>query len=152
MLQHEIKKSKGIIKKAKRVGRGNASGKWNYSTRGLKWQLARSGGGMPPWFEGGQTPLSMRLPKLRGFKRYYKLVKKYQIVNLRDLQAKEAIKDGQEITKEILREAGLIKKADGLVKVLGEAKDFKKKLVFVWIDAFSKSAREAIEKTGGEIK
>lgn len=86
---------------------------------------------MPPWFEGGQTPLSMRLPKLRGFKRYYKLVKKYQIVNLRDLQAKEAIKDGQEITKEILREAGLIKKADGLVKVLGEAKDFKKKLVFV---------------------
>jgi len=152
MLQHEIKKSKGIVKKAKRVGRGNASGKWNYSTRGLKGQLARSGGGMPAWFEGGQTPLSMRLPKLRGFKRYYKLVKRYQIVNLGDLQAKEAIEEGQEITKEVLKQVGLIKKADELVKILGDGKEFKKKLIFVGIDAFSKSAQKAIEKAWGEIK
>jgi len=153
MLQHEIKRSKGLNKKSKRLGRGNASGKGNYSTKGLKGQLARSGGGMPAWFEGGQTPLSMRLPKLRGFKRYYKLIKTYQVVNLQKLQQDDNIKDGDEINKEILQKLNYIKKVDTPVKVLAKGGEgFGKKLVFVGIDKFSSNAKELIQKAGGEIK
>ena len=147
MLLHELTRSKGFKNPKKRLGRGNASGKGNYSTKGLKGQKARSGGAKPIWFEWGQTPLTRRIPKLKGFKRYYKLVTNYQIVNVEDLNSFRA---GTTITKEKLVEAGLIRKVTEPVKILGNG-ELEKKLKFEGIDAFSSSAKEKIEKAGGEI-
>jgi len=147
MLLHELTRSKWYKNPKKRLGRGNASGKGNYSTKGLKGQKARSGGAKPIWFEWGQTPLTRRIPKLKGFKRYYKLVTNYQIVNVEDLNSFRA---GTTITKEKLAEAGLIRKATEPVKILGNG-ELEKKLKFEGIDAFSSSAKEKIEKAGGEI-
>ncbi len=147
MLLHELKRSKGYKNPKKRLGRGNASGKGNYSTKGLKGQKARSGGAKPIWFEWGQTPLTRRIPKLKGFKRYYKLVTNYQVVNVEDLNQFRA---GTTITKEKLAEAGLIRKATKPVKILGNW-ELEKKFKFEGIEAFSASAKEKIEKAGGEI-
>jgi len=151
MLLSNLKRSKWYNKKAKRVGRGNASGKGNYSTRWIKGQLARSGGGMPAWFEWGQTPLTQRLPKYRGFKRYYKLVKTYIPVNLERLEKDGRIQNNTKITKELLKQLGYIKKVNCLVKILGKG-DLTKKLEFEGIDAFSKSAMEKIKNAGWNIK
>lgn len=82
MQLHELKKSPGRHKPGKRVGRGNASGAGNYAGRGMAGQRSRAGGSIPAWFEGGQTPLYRRLPKLRGFKRYFKLLKDHEPVNV----------------------------------------------------------------------
>ena len=89
MMLHELKKSPGRTKSGKRVGRGDSSGAWNYCGKGMKGQKARAGGNVPAWFEGGQTPLHMRLPKLRWFKRYFKLLKYYEAVNTGALEADE---------------------------------------------------------------
>jgi len=148
MLLHEISRSKGYKNPKKRLGRGNASGKGNYSTRGLKGQKARSGGAKPVWFEWGQTPLTRRIPKLKGFKRYYKLVTNYQVVNIGDLEKFDA---NTEITKEVLAEKKLIRKASEPVKILWNG-DLTKSLIFKWIEAFSKSAKEKIEKAWGKIQ
>ena len=147
MLLHELKRSKGYKNPKKRLGRGNASGKGNYSTKGLKGQKARSGGAKPIWFEWGQTSLTRRIPKLKGFKRYYKLVTNYQVVNVEDLNQFRA---GTTITKEKLAEVGLIRKATKPVKILGNG-ELEKKFKFEGIEAFSASAKEKIEKAGGEI-
>ena len=147
MLLHELKQSKWYKNSKKRLGRGNASWKGNYSTKGLKGQRARSGGAKPIWFEWGQTPLTMRIPKLKGFKRYYKLVTKYDVVNL------EALNDFRAwttITKEKLLEKHLISSSDVAVKILWNGK-LEKKLKFEDIDAFSSSAKEAIIALWGEI-
>ena len=135
MLLHELRRSKWYNKPWKRLWRGNASGKGNYSGRWIKGQLARSGGGMPAWFEGGQTPLTQRLPKLRGFKRFYKLVKTYTVVNLGKLQEDWRIEDGMKITKEVLKELGYIKKIDEPVKILAKG-EFSKRLNFEGFDAY----------------
>jgi len=151
MLLHDIKKSKGYNKKSKRLGRGSSSGKGDYCTKWIKGQKARSGGKLPIWFEGGQTPLFKRLPKLKGFKRQAKLRKEYSIVNTGSLDLKDEIQDGDEITKDKLADLNLIRKQDSLVKILGKW-DLSKKLTFIGIDKFSKSAKEKIKKSGGEIK
>ncbi len=150
MLLHDIKKSKGYNKKSKRLGRWSSSGKGDYCTRGIKWQKARSGWKVPIWFEGGQTPLFKRLPKLKGFKRHPKHKEEYSIVNVGSLELRDEISDGDEITKDKLAELNLIRKADSLVKILGKW-DLSKELKFVGIDKFSTSAKEKIEETGGEI-
>ncbi len=147
MLLHELQRSKGYKNPKKRLGRGNGSGKGNYSTKWLKGQKARSGGAKPSWFEWGQTPLTRRIPKLKGFKRYYKLVTVYQVVNVEDLNKFRA---GSVINKEKLAEARLISDASKPVKILGNG-ELEKKLKFENIDAFSVSAKEKIEKAGGEI-
>jgi len=147
MLLHELKRSKGFKNPKKRLGRGNASWKGNYSTKGLKGQRARSGGAKPIWFEWGQTPLTRRIPKLKGFKRYYKLVTDYTVVNLSALNDFRA---GTTITKEKLAEKNLIKDVNSAVKILWKG-NLEKKLKFEWIDAFSNSAKEAILAQGGEI-
>jgi len=147
MLLHELKRSKGYKNSKKRLGRGNASWKGNYSTKGLKGQKARSGGAKPIWFEWGQTPLIRRIPKLKGFKRYYKLVTNYSVVNLSALNVFRA---GTTITKEKLAEKNLIRDASCAVKILWNGK-LEKKFKFEWIDAFSKSAKEAILAQWGEI-
>jgi len=147
MLLHELKRSKCYKNSKKRLGRWNASWKWNYSTKGLKWQRARSWGAKPIWFEWGQTPLTMRIPKLKWFKRYYKLVTNYDVVNVEDLNDFRA---WTIITKEKLFNAKLISSDSVAVKILWNWK-LEKKLKFEGIDKFSKTAREQIKAQEGEI-
>ena len=140
-------------KDRKRVGRGLGSGKGRYSGRGLKGQKSRAGSHkMPAGFEGGQMPIDMRLPKLRGntsadampigpFRTYS------QPVNLRDLEAR--FEAGAEVTPEALVTAGLLKNTKIDIKILGSG-DLTKKLA-VTAHGFSKSAREKIEAAGGTI-
>ena len=147
----ELTKSKGLIRKKKRIGRGNGSGKGNYSTKWHKGQKARSGFSMSPTFEWGQTSFVQRMPKSRGFKRHYKLVDIYSIVNLSSLEKDERITNDFEVTKFKLKELGYISKESNLVKVLWLG-DFTKSLTFDWMDKFSKTAQEKIEKSGWKIK
>lgn len=104
MLVHELQKSRGLQTKGKRLGRGNSSGKGNYSGKGLKGQKARTGGGVPLRFEGGQTPLFMRLPKYRGFKRPTSLQKNQVGLALKRLDRDTRIADGAELSKDLLME------------------------------------------------
>jgi len=147
MKLHELKKSKGLKDKARRKGRGDAT-KWNTCGKGNKWQKARTGWSIRPFFEWWQTPLVQRIPKLKGFKRYYKFVDDYAVVNLSCLEADTRIT--KEVTKENLLEFGYRKKWDK-VKILGNG-ELEKKLTFESIDKFSRSAIEKIEKAGGTIK
>jgi large subunit ribosomal protein L15 len=139
-----LKPPEGAVKKRKRVGRGRGSGHGKTSTRGHKGQRARSGGGPPLRFEGGQTPLLRRLPK-RGFSREGIKIE-YEWVNVKSLNI---FKDGDEVTPEVLKERGLIKR-DAPVKILGDG-DLNVKLK-VRAHAFSKSAIEKIKRVGGEIE
>lgn len=138
----KLRPPKGSRKNKKRVGRGPGSGMGTYSTRGLKGQNSRSGGGVREGFEGGQTPLIKRIPK-KGFNsvRSYKV----SIVNIEKL---DSFKDGEEITLEKLRETGLVGKRDR-VKILGRGNIDKK--LSVHANEFSKSAAEKIEKAGGKV-
>lgn len=137
----ELRPPKGSRKKTKRIGRGIGSGHGKTSCRGHKGQNSRSGGGVPPWFEGGQMPIQRRLPK-RGFTNIFKT--KYNIVNLKDL---EKIDTEGPITLELLRKNGLVRRK-GLIKVLGEG--FLTKPLTVHAEKFSQSALKKIEKAGGK--
>lgn len=134
--------AKGSRKKSKRVGRGNGSGKGTFSTRGMNGQNCRSGGGVPDWFEGGQTPLFRRMPKLKGFSNA-KFKKHYNIVNLADLELL-ASKKLTEINKQMLLENGVITKKSLPVKLLAQG-ELKAK-VSVDVDFASASAKTAVEK------
>jgi large subunit ribosomal protein L15 len=137
----------------KRIGRGMGSGKGRYSGRGLKGQKSRAGSHkLPAGFEGGQMPIDMRLPKLRGntsadampigpFRTYS------QPVNLRDLEAR--FEAGAEVTPEALVSAGLLKNTKTDIKILASGELTKK--LSVTAHGFSKSAREKIEAAGGSI-
>ncbi|MBU1007465.1 50S ribosomal protein L15 [Candidatus Dependentiae bacterium] len=142
MLQlHELESLK---KKRKRVGRGGSRG--GTSGRGHKGQRSRSGGrsGLKPFFEGGQMPLSRRLP-CRGFTNVFK--KEYCLVGLKDLE--ERFDTDMIVDRQALREKGLIKSnKEPLVKILSNGIITKK--LTVHADAFSKSAIEAIKKAGGQ--
>lgn len=140
---HLLKRSKWLTDKAKRKGRGNASGKWNYSGKWHKWQKARSGFSMKPFFEWGQTSIVQRIPKAKWFKRHYKLVTDYCVINLSKLEADLRIADWTEITKALLKDLWYIKNEKLLVKVLWDW-DLIKKLTFTGIEKFSKSAEEKI--------
>jgi large subunit ribosomal protein L15 len=148
MKLHELQKSKGFKDKARRLGRGDAS-KGNYSGKGHKGQKARAGVHLPQFFEGGQTPITMRMPKAKGFKRYYKLVKQYEVINVASLEKDARIT--AEVTKEQLKSAGYIKNISNLVKILGNG-ELTKSLTFTGIEKFTKSATEKIEKAGGKIR
>ncbi|MFQ6861874.1 MULTISPECIES: 50S ribosomal protein L15 [Beduini] len=144
MKLHELQYTEGARKSRKRVGRGTSSGTGKTSGRGQKGQGARSGGGKKPGFEGGQTPLFMRLPK-RGFTNFTR--KEFAIVNLDSLNQFE---DGTEVTPELLIETGLVKKELDGIKVLGNG-ELEKKLT-VKANKFSKSAIAAIEAAGGKTE
>ena len=139
-------------KDRKRVGRGLGSGKGRYSGRGLKGQKSRAGSHkMRAGFEGGQMPIHMRLPKLRGSTSKDAMPigphrTKTWGVNVRDLDRFDA---GAEITPDVLKAAGLIRNTRYDVKILGQG-DLAKKLT-VCAHNFSKSAREKIEAAGGSI-
>ena len=144
MKLHELQYTEGARKTRKRVGRGTSSGTGKTAGRGQKGQGARSGGGKKPRFEGGQTPLFMRLPK-RGFTNFNKL--EYAIVNLDQLNTFEA---GTVVCPKALKEAGLIKKELDGVKVLGNGT--LEKAITVKAHKFSKSALAAIEAAGGKTE
>lgn len=145
MKLHTLKPNEGSIKNRKRVGRGQGSGTGKTSGRGEKGQNARSGGGVRVGFEGGQTPLFRRLPK-RGFSNAL-FKKEYAIINLDELNKFE---DGAEVSLEILREMGIVKKSKDGLKVLGNG-TLEKKLT-VKANKFSASAKEQIEKLGGKAE
>ena len=144
MKLHELSNTEGARHKRNRVGRGTSSGNGKTSGRGQKGAGARSGGGKKAGFEGGQTPLFMRLPK-RGFTNYTRV--EYAIVNLDQLNRFE---DGTEVTPELLMETGLVRKQLDGIKVLGNG-NLEKKLT-VKANKFSKSAVEAIEAAGGKTE
>ena len=144
MKLHELQYTEGARKTRKRVGRGTSSGTGKTAGRGQKGQGARSGGGKKPGFEGGQTPLFMRLPK-RGFTNFNRI--EYAIVNLEQLNSFEA---GATVCPQTLKEAGIIKKELDGVKVLGNGK--LEKAITVKAHKFSKSAVAAIEAAGGKTE
>ena len=144
MKLHELRAPAGSSRAPKRKGRGQGSGLGTTAGRGMNGQNSRSGGGTRLGFEGGQMPLYRRIPK-RGFTNIWR--KEPEIINI---EALNVFDDGAEITAETLREKGLIKKSDKGLKVLGKGK-LEKKLT-VKANKFSKSAIEAIEKTGGKAE
>ena len=144
MKLHELKPAEGSRKVRNRVGRGTSSGNGKTSGRGQKGQKARSGGGVRPGFEGGQTPLFRRLPK-RGFQNINR--KEYAVVNLETLNRFE---DGQEVTAAVLVEAGIVKNEKDGIKVLANGK-LERKLT-VKANKFSQAAKEAIEAAGGTVE
>ena len=145
MKLHELKVNAGSRFDEKRRGRGPGSGLGKTSGKGHKGQNARSGGGVNPWFEGGQLPLYRRLPK-RGFSNA-KFKVEYAVINLSDLNRFE---DGTVVTPELLKETGLVKNQLSGIKVLGNGK-LEKKLT-IKAHKFSSSAKEAIEKNGSKIE
>lgn len=136
-----LKPAPGARKKRKRVGRGPGSGLGKTSGRGQKGAGARSGGSVPPGYEGGQMPLSRRLPK-RGFHNPFR--KEYEIVNLGSLERFDA---GATVDVDALRERGLVRGRKQQVKIL--AKGELSKALTVRAAAFSAKAREIIVARGG---
>ena len=144
MKLHELSYNEGARKERKRLGRGQGSGQGKTAGKGHKGQNARSGGGVAIGFEGGQTPIYKRIPK-RGFTNFTR--KEYAIVNLSTL---DLFEDGTEVTPELLKERGIVKKELSGIKVLGEG-TLEKKLT-VKCHKISKSAQAAIEKAGGKVE
>jgi large subunit ribosomal protein L15 len=140
-----IKPAAGSNRQRRRIGRGQGSGRGCTAGSGYNGHTARSGSGTKPYFEGGQTPLTRRLPK-RGFHSPFK--NKFQVINLRDLNDFEG--GGKEITAESLCAAGLIQDADRPLKVLGVGEVTKP--LTIKAHSFSKSAREKIEKAKGKAE
>lgn len=140
----ELKPPEGSRKKRKRVGRGTGSGHGKTSCRGSKGQNSRSGGRVKPGFEGGQMPLSRRLPK-RGFCNIFR--KKIVIVSIEQLKR---FPEGSVIDSDTLVNSGIIKKKGDGIKVLGKGSiDYPLSLK---IDRISRGAREKIEAAGGTVE
>ena len=144
MKLHELQPAAGSTTAPKRLGRGVGSQLGKTSGKGHKGAKARSGGGKRPGFEGGQMPLTRRIPK-RGFTNIF--AKEYAIVNVSALNVFE---DGATVTAEALIDAGLIKKTLDGVKVLGGG-ELKKKLT-VSVDKVTESAKQKIEAIGGKVE
>jgi len=144
MKLHELQPSPGSHHPRKRVGRGPGSGHGKTSTRGQKGQGARTSFNLPKTFEGGQTRLTMRTPKLRGF--HNKWRKRFAVLNLTRLNRFD---DGAEIRPESLIDAGLVKDVGAGIKVLGTG-DLNRKLI-IHAHRFSAEARRKIEAAGGTV-
>jgi len=162
---HDLKPAPGSHIKKTRVGRGIAAGKGKTAGRGTKGQKARAGGKIPAWFEGGQTPLHQRIPKLRGFKNPFKI--DYEVVNVGAIanlvelgvlesgempgtkKAKGAAPAPITVNQEILRAAGLVRSLDKPMKILGNGE--LSTALFVVADRISASARAKIEAAGGSV-
>jgi large subunit ribosomal protein L15 len=144
MKLHELSPAQGAKTAPKRLGRGSGSGLGKTSGKGHKGQKARSGGGVRPGFEGGQMPLTRRLPK-RGFTNIF--AKVYSTVNVADL---ESFEDGTVITADLLKEKRMIRKLNDGLKVLGNGTLTKK--LTVKADKFTKSAEQKIVAAGGNAE
>jgi len=143
---HDLFPAPGSTKNRKRVGRGNGSGHGSTAGRGDKGQNSRAGGTKGAGFEGGQTPLAMRLPKLPGFKNRNRV--EYSVVNVSRLE--EVFAEGDTVDTESLIAKGIIKNASSLVKVLGDGEITKK--LTVKVDKVSNSAKTKIEGAGGTVE
>lgn len=141
---HDLSPKEGSRKNRKRVGRGVGSGHGRTSCRGHKGQKARSGGTIVPGFEGGQMPLQRRLPK-RGFTNIFKEV--VAVVNLKDLNRFES---STVVDLEALKGAGLVRKAEEQVKVLGEGT--LERPLTIRVARVSRAAKEKIESAGGKVE
>ena len=144
-MENELKTSPGGRRTSKRVGRGNGSGKGTYSTRGIKGQKSRSGGGVRPGFEGGQLALIKRMPHLRGFTNIFKV--EYEIVNVGRLAIFEP---GTEVNPLLLAQTGIIKNTKRPIKILGQGEIDRS--IKVAAHQFSKSAETKIQAAGGEVQ
>ncbi len=141
MKTHELAPPDGAHRQRRRVGRGLGSGRGKTAGKGHKGQKARAGGGVPPYFEGGQLPLVRKLPYRRGFNNPFRV--EYQAINLDQLDALPA---GTEITPDALRSHGLLRR-DRPVKIL--ARGTLSHPITVHAHAFSQAARDAITAAGG---
>ena len=141
---NQLSPAEGSTKSTKRKGRGPGSGLGKTSGRGHKGQKSRSGGGVRPGFEGGQMPLTRRIPK-RGFTNIF--AKVYNEVNLDQLSIFE---ENAVVTPELLKEKGIVKKDNDGVKILGNG-ELSTKLT-VQAHKFSKAAQEKIEAAGGKAE
>lgn len=144
MKLHDVNRGVTKFKKTKRLGRGIGSGQGKTAGRGHKGQGSRGGWNQPHTFQGGMSPLVRRIPK-RGFNNSYAL--NVGIVNVGDLET--AYEVGEEVNAESLRTKDLLKGRFDIIKVLGNG-DLSKKLTIA-AHRFSASAREKIEKSGGQI-
>jgi large subunit ribosomal protein L15 len=146
MQLHDLAPAPGSTRDRKRKGRGHGSGVGKTAGRGYNGQKSRAGGGKSNGFEGGQTPLARRLPKLPGFRNINRV--EYVPVNVDRLEA--AYGDGDTVDHESLVEKGIIKRADSLVKVLGTG-ELTKKLT-VKADKVSVNAAAKIQAAGGKVE
>jgi len=141
-----MKRPRGATKQKKRLGRGPGSGNGTTAGKGTKGQNARSGGGVRPGFEGGQMPLYRRIAR-RGFSNY-PFKETYVVINLSSIN--KVYKSGEKVTLETLREKGLIRRNETLVKILGEG-DIKKKITVIDVRV-SASAFAKITAAGGTVE
>ena len=138
---HELDTSKST--KIRRLGRGISAGQGKTAGRGTKGQNSRTGSKFKPGFEGGQTKLAMRLPKSRGFTPLARV--EYQVVNLNDIEDLGK----KTVNAEVLKEAGLIRRLNSPVKLLGNGTI--KVAASITVDKASQSAVKAVEKAGGKV-
>ena len=144
MKLHDLKPAVGATTAVKRLGRGTGSGLGKTSGKGHKGAKARSGGGKRPGFEGGQMPLTMRLPK-RGFTNKFRT--EYATVNVERLNIFE---DGEVVSPVELIQAGILKNVQDGVKILGNGEITKK--LTVQANKFTATAKEKIEAAGGKVE
>ncbi len=144
MKLHDLKPAVGATTAPKRLGRGTGSGLGKTSGKGHKGAKARSGGGKRPGFEGGQMPLTMRLPK-RGFNNKWRV--EYATVNVDRLNIFE---DGEVVSPVELIQAGILKNVQDGVKILGNGEITKK--LTVQANKFTATAKEKIEAAGGKVE
>jgi len=149
---HDLHPAPGSVTRKTRVGRGIAAGKGKTAGRGTKGQKSRAGASIPAWFEGGQTPLHIRIPKLRGFRNINDI--QYEVVNVGAISAaietgKLEVQKGAPVTvnADTLKQAGLVRRDRLPLKILGMGEVTT--TLFVLADAFTRSAREKIEAAGG---
>ena len=140
----ELRPAKGSKRGSKRVGRGQGSGWGRTAGRGEKGLRARSGGGTPPGYEGGQMPLQRRIPK-RGFRNVFR--KEYSIVNVKDLNRFDA---GSVVDVDALRATGIVKNVKDGVKLLGNGEVTR--AVTVKVDKASKEAARKVAAAGGTLE
>lgn len=142
----DLKPNAGSTHSKKRVGRGPASGTGKTAGRGLNGQKSRAGGGKGNGFEGGQTPLARRLPKLPGFRNINRVA--YVPVNVSRLESK--FNAGDVVDAQALHDKGIIKHTDSPIKVLGDGEITK--ALTVKVDKVSASALKKIEAAGGKVE
>ena len=143
---HTLKPAPGSRRNRRRVGRGESSGWGKTSGRGTKGQKARAGGSIAPWFEGGQMPLTRRIPK-RGFTNFNRV--EFNVINLDRFETIETDM-ATPLTPELMHDMGIVKKKNVKIKILGRGELTKP--LHIHAHAFSRSAVEKITAAGGKIE
>jgi large subunit ribosomal protein L15 len=145
MKLHDLRPDRGAHQPPRRVGRGHGSGRGKTAGRGTKGQKSRAGASIPAWFEGGQTPLHVRTPKLHGFKNRFRV--EYAAVNLARLAHADK---GTLITPDVLEHDGLIRDTSLPIKILGNGEA--PAGVTIHAHAFSRSARDKLQAAGSTFQ